>query len=157
MDKRLLAKIEPIERHAHACGWETARNEQVIDGCPAVQLVGTQRWGNPDAGFIDFGFSVAFCIKWETGRASAMRLDGKSNAVFVMVVEDGTGRYWHGALSAHKKALESPGWWTGVEPGAACKVCDEPLEDGACTNPTCSEWRFGEDFDQAVERVQQRP
>jgi hypothetical protein len=115
MDKRLVAKVEPIEKHARDCGWETARNEQKIDGCEAVQLIGTTRWGNPDDGFLDFGFAIAFCIKWETGRASAMQFDGKPGAVFVMTVEDGTGRFWHGPQSSYKKALESPGWWTGVE------------------------------------------
>lgn len=115
MDKRLVAKVEPIEQYARDCGWDTERVEQTIDGCKAVQLVGTTRWGTPDHGFTDFGFSVAFCIKWETGRASAMLLDGKPSAVFLMTVEDGTGRYWHGPLRSYKDALGSPAWWCGLE------------------------------------------
>lgn len=116
MDKRLLAKVEPIEQYAFDCGWDTARNEQRIDGCEAVQLVGTTTRGHPEAPHaLDFGFSVAFGIKWETGRASALRLDGKPNAVFVVTVEDGTGRYWYGPLSSYKRALDDPEAWTGVE------------------------------------------
>jgi hypothetical protein len=116
MDKRLLAKIEPIEQHAHACGWDTERHEQKVDGQDAVQLVGTTVRGHPEAAHaVEFGFSVAFAIRWETGRAGALCLDGKPSAVFVMTVEDGTGRYWTGPLKAHTKALDQPDWWTGVE------------------------------------------
>lgn len=116
MDKRLLAKVEPIEQYAFDCGWDTQRVEQVIDGCEGVQLVGTTTRGNPEAQHaVDFGFSVAFGIKPETGRASALRFDGKPNAVFVMTVEDGTGRYWYGPLYSYKRALDQPDDWTGVE------------------------------------------
>ncbi len=116
MDDRLLAKILPIEQHAHDCGWDTARNEQTIDGCEAVQLVGTTTRGNPEAQHgLDFGFSAAFGINEQSGRAVALRFDGKPNAAFVMTVEDGTGRYWHGPLNSYKRALDDPEAWTGVE------------------------------------------
>lgn len=114
MDKRLLAKIEPIERLAAACGWDTQRVEERMDGMTGVQLVGTTFRGDPEAAHgVEFGFSVAFAINPMTGRAIALRLDGKPNAIFVVTtVED--GRYWFGPLSAHKRALDQPDAWTGV-------------------------------------------
>lgn len=116
MDQRLLRKLEPIERYAHLNGWDTERVQSVFDGCDGVQIVGSRTDGHPEAAHgVDFGFSVAFAINPQTNRVQAMRFDGKPNAVFVMVVEDGTGRYWHGPLSAHERALADPVAWTGVE------------------------------------------
>jgi len=116
MDERLDRKVDPIERWANDMGWETQRNYGVFDGADGVQLVGVRTDQHPDYPEVrlDWGFSVAFAANPDTGRVGALRFDGKTAAVFVVTVEDGTGRYWYGPLSAHKRALEDPAEWTGV-------------------------------------------
>jgi phage gp45-like len=114
MDERLVAKVQPIERLAFDCGWDTERHEQTIDGCEAVQLVGSTVRGHPEASHpVEFGFMVCFGLNPDSGRAVTLCLDGKAGAKFVVMVDD--GRYWYGPLSAYKRALDDPEAWTGVQ------------------------------------------
>lgn len=114
--ERVDRKVDPIERFAHENGWDTQRTYGVFGDAEGVQLVGTRVDGHPEAAHpVTFGFTVAFAVNPETGRVSALRLDGKAAAAFVVTVDDETGRYWYGPLSAHKRALVDPAEWTGVE------------------------------------------
>lgn len=108
-DQRLLDKAHPILRLAEENGWEVEHRDEVdADGLDMLQLVGVLH------GRVAFGFTVAFGINPETGRAVTLRLDGKRDAAFVVTTPD-DGRYWYGPLSRYRHALTDPYTWTGVD------------------------------------------